>query len=521
MPFPSSAVDANDLGAPREGLDNLWNALDQLLPGRVSRLERDRISYARDMWSLGLLWTRRGRTPTPPDAVLWPETEDELARIVQLARTHHVPLIPFGAGSGVCGGTWALTGGLAVDLKRFEAIGPIDAINRTVEVGAGVMGELLERHLNERGYTLGHFPSSIYMSTVGGWIAARSAGQLSGKYGKIEDMTVRVRVVLGTGECLETPLRPQVGGDDAALLIGSEGTLCFFTGATLRVQPLPEARVFRAFEFDSLASGLEAMRLIFQSGLRPAAARLYDPFDTVVVARKHDGPHKKTPPSERGVVDRYLKPAALRGLAATSFNVARLLNFAVDGFTRVRFVLMFEGEKRRCEAEDLLARDICIRVAAVDLGPDPARRWFESRYDVSFRMSGVIDSFSVADTMEVACTWDKVKEVHRRVKEAVAPLAFSLCHFSHAYAEGCSLYFTFITSATGEGPMEERYQKVWAAALGAAIAAGSNVSHHHGIGLLKAEAYQRSLGGAQRLLVDLKRRCDPDGIMNPGKLGFS
>src|SRR5439155_23493331 len=142
--------------------------LKALLGARVSDSDQDRLSYARDMWPLALLWIRQGRTPPPPDLIVWPKTEAEILEVIALGRKERLAIIPFGAGSGVCGGIWALHGGIAIDLKRFDTIGEVDEQHRFVEVGAGVMGETLERRLNARGWTLGHFPSSIYMSTVGG-----------------------------------------------------------------------------------------------------------------------------------------------------------------------------------------------------------------------------------------------------------------------------------------------------------------------------------------------------------------
>ncbi len=209
-------VSVSALPPPSEAATALAQELAALLPGRVSLQEQDRLCYARDMWPQGLIWIREGRTPPPPDLVAWPKSEEEIAEVIRLARARKVPVIPFGAGSGVCGGTWAVQGGIALDLKRLEDVGAVDPDRLTVEAGAGVIGEVLERKLNAQGYTLGHFPSSIWMSTLGGWLAARSAGQLSNRYGKIEDMVLSVRAVTGRGELLVTPERPLRGAGPRA-----------------------------------------------------------------------------------------------------------------------------------------------------------------------------------------------------------------------------------------------------------------------------------------------------------------
>lgn len=484
--------------------------------GRVSTSEFDRIAYARDMWPLALLWIRQGRIPRPPDVVAWPKDEAEVAALVRLARARKLPLIPFGAGSGVCGGTWAVKGGVAVDLKRFDAISEVDPSRRTVDAGAGVFGEVLERRLAASGWTLGHFPSSIYMSTVGGWVAARSAGQLSSRYGKIEDMVVSLRAVLGTGEVLQTPERPFRGPDLAQLLIGSEGTLCTFTQARLRVFPQPEARVFRAFEFHGVEAGVDAIRRIFRAGMRPAVVRLYDPFDTALVGEeKHKGDgHPDSP------LRKELFASVTRALAPVTVGRPRLLNLIAHRFKKSLLVLVFEGEAGRCQAEAAAAQGICAGLGAVDRGEAPARRWYKKRYDVSYKMSKLIEAGTFVDTMECAAPWSRVHQVYLRVQQAVAPLAFVLCHFSHAYVDGCSLYFSFVGSGKSEPQIEQRYRAMWRSALSAAVAAGANVSHHHGIGLLKAQHLQDTLGDGRRMLAAVKGTFDPDGIMNPGKLGL-
>ncbi len=519
-PMRVSSVPTGALPPPRAAVVQAQARLGATVGGRISTVDADRLAYARDMWPLALLWIRQGRTPPPPDAVVWPSSEDDVIALTKAAREAKVALIPFGAGSGVCGGTWAVNGGVTVDVKRLDRIGAVDEVNRTVDVGAGVMGETLERKLNKRGWTVGHFPSSIYMSTVGGWIAARGAGQMSSRYGKIEDMTLSLRAVLGTGELVATRERPFEGPDLAPLLIGSEGTFCTFTGARLRVYPLPTGRAFHGFDFPSVEKGLEAIRLIFREGLRPAVTRLYDPFDTAFVGKGGHSEKPRTPPSDRSELDRSVVPAFLRELTRHTLGHPRLMNQLQRVFTKSRLVLLFEGDAARTEAEDRAATDICRKIGAEDLGDEPGRTWLKKRYDVSYRMSRLIDSGTFADTMEVSAPWEKVHDVYARVHEAASQYAFVLCHFSHAYADGCSLYFSFVGSGQTEQDMEQRYERLWNAALGAALSAGANVSHHHGVGLLKARALQDSLGEGRHAMAALKRVFDPDGIMNPGKLGL-
>ena len=207
--------------------------LAKLCDGRASAGAQDRIAYARDLWPKATYWAGLGKVPRPPDAICWPRDAEQLQAIIAFARERKLPLIPFGAGSGVCGGAIALTGGITVDLKRMDKLLHVDRDGLAFRAQAGIIGENLERLLEAQGLSLGHFPSSIYCSTLGGWLAARSAGQLSTRYGKIEDMCQSLTAVLGTGEKIELRSRPDAGADLAQLLIGSEGTLGFITEATM------------------------------------------------------------------------------------------------------------------------------------------------------------------------------------------------------------------------------------------------------------------------------------------------
>jgi alkyldihydroxyacetonephosphate synthase len=261
-----------------------------------------------------------------------------------------------------------------------------------------------------------------------------------------------------------------------------------------------------------------------RDGLRPAVVRLYDPFDTALVGK---GPgHTQQTDTARPHLDSIIAaqeraPWLARLAVQTVLGRPRVLNRVADLLRECLLVLVFEGEADLAAAEEEQALFLCRELGGTDLGPEPARHWMEQRYAVSYKQSKMFDAGGFADTMEVAATWEKVLPVYEAVRAAVSPLGFIMAHLSHAYLEGCSLYFTF----TGSGPTPEataaRYDAVWAAALGAAMKAGATVSHHHGVGFSKADALQRELGeGGLALLRAAKRACDPDRILNPGKLGL-
>jgi alkyldihydroxyacetonephosphate synthase len=520
--------------------DELIAELCGRFPGRVSTTPPDRSAYARDLWPRGLIGAAAGdAAPHPPDAVVWPTSTDEVAEIVRAAQRTGTPIVPYGAGSGVCGGAMPIRGGLLVDLKRMRRLVELDARAGAATFEAGVLGEHLEHELNRRGFTLGHFPSSIMCSTYGGWLAARSAGQLSTKYGKIEDMVRRLTFVDGRGQIHEL----ESGGspDLVQLVVGSEGTLGIITQATCTVRPLPDVRLYRGWAFPRVAAGLEAIRRLLQRNLRPAAVRLYDELDSFLHRSEKEKPHEghesehdaaqsegsalgewlaMLTPSGRGLLADWKKRAINAALSRPDLVnrfAGAVLPYAQNGCL---LVVGFEGERTTTEAETLAAAVELERAGGRDLGPGPGERWLAHRYAVSFRMSKVFDAGAFVDTMEVATTWDRLLELYAAVRQAVSPIAFVMAHFSHAYADGCSIYFTFAAKGATRVDAERKYDAIWRAGLAAANRVGATISHHHGVGLSKAPFMPEEHGEAMSIYRALKDVLDPSSIMNPGKMGL-
>src|SRR5689334_16534405 len=340
------------------------------------------------MWPRLLLGVREGIPPAHrPHAVVWPEHVREIVAIVRLARELRVPIVPYGGGSGVCGGAVPLHGGITVDTKRMQQVRSIRDAELICDVEAGLSGERFERELGRRGYTFGHFPSSIYCSTVGGWLATRAAGQLSTKYGKVEDRVAGLTLVTGRGEVIETdgPHRALRGPSWTQLVLGSEGTLGVITSARLRVAPAPQLRVFRGFEVDRVETGVQAIRRVLQRGLRPAVVRLYDELDTLLSSfGSHDeadaaGPdahHAPVPLIDTGALPAWPDPPGrdeggvlgrLRRLASSSALrreamhaalgrsqlVNRIAGTVADKLARrgCRMIIGLEGARIRTEIE--------------------------------------------------------------------------------------------------------------------------------------------------------------------------
>ncbi|AGP42168.1 FAD-binding oxidoreductase [Sorangium cellulosum] len=506
-------------------------AISRALPGiPASASPVDQIAYARDLWPRHHLAVTEGRIAEHrPGMILWPASTEEVARVVRFCADEGLPLVPYGAGSGVCGGVLPDARTVVLDLKRLSRRRSLDRQAPSVEIEAGALGIRFEEELNAEGFTLGHFPSSILCSTVGGWVAARSAGQCSGLYGKIEDMVASLECVVGRGEVVRFDRRAR-GPDLTPLLIGSEGVLGVVTAATLRLHPSPPARAFAAFSFPTLEAGWSAMREMFQAGLRPAVSRLYDPFDSFMARlgavrrqRGHAGagdePAEGPAARARGARGPGTGAAVLRGL----LRAPGLLNQAVDAVgSRVlrgaTLILIFEGTAR-ASAEDLArAAAIAGRAGARPLGEEPARHWLAHRYSVSYRQAPVFMAGAFSDTMEVAAPWSRLDALYRAVRGALGRHVFVMAHLSHAYPDGCSIYFTFAGSAPTVAAAEAKYDAAWRAALDAAIDAGGTLSHHHGVGRSKAPRLGAELGLGADVVHALRGVFDPAGIMNPGNL---
>ena len=564
----------------------------------------DRDVYARDMWPRLLIARRGGVEATigggGPDAIVWPESAREVAAVVKYAREAGLPIVPYGGGSGVCGGAVPVFGGITIDTKRMTQLRSVSTEELVCDVEGGINGERFERELARRGLTFGNFPSSIYCSTVGGWLATRAAGQLSTKYGKVEDRVSGLTLVTGKGDIVDTdgPSRAMRGPNWTQLLLGSEGTLGIITSARLRVSLAPQIRIFRGYSFDSLQAGLRGIQRVVQRGLRPAVVRLYDEFDTLINKahfggdaddqdhdefsaaragggyhglgknhREFDESHAPSPavgssplplwPSKEPADERQGLLARLRGFVRSKGNVAGNVQKMADApnwtttikrgalgaalgqakwvnaalgvtaeklaRTGCRMIIGFEGARIRSEVEAALAFAELESAGGRDQGEGPGWAWYEHRYAVSYRMSPMFRDGAFVDTMEVAGTWEQLHDLYHEVRAAIGRHAIVMAHFSHAYSEGCSIYFTFVGGGQGvdAATAEKSYDAIWRDGMQATTRVGGTISHHHGVGLLKAPYMRAEHREAMTIFDSLKASLDPDGIMNPGKMGLS
>ena len=433
----------------------------------------------RDLWPASIMERRAGNEP-PRVLVVRPSGREQVTAVLRWAGAHGVVVTPMGGGSGVCGALSPAQGEIVLDTGAFDRILEIDETNLVCRCESGVNGLELEQKLNARGLTLGHYPSSLPGTTVGGLIATRSSGQESSRYGSIEDMVLGLAVVLpdGTFAAPRPGPRSATGPALHELLIGAEGGLGVVLGAVLRVHRIPEATVGRGYVFADLRSGLECMRAVMQSGIRPLVMRLYDPEDS-----------------------------AFSG-------------FETSGGECV-LVIANAGLRKVAEAEAMVVHEFAGDARA--LGADPWRRWQEKRFDLSAeRLKAFLGpAGSYLDTIELAAMWTALPELHGKVKAAIGVGGLALCHFSHAYEQGCCAYFSFAGAADTESEARAAYGRAWEGAMSAALELGATISHHHGVGQARSRWVADEMGGWMRVWRAVKEGLDPQGTMNPRAVGGS
>ncbi len=434
---------------------------------------------SRDWWPLTLHWALAGSVPRRAAVLVRPTSTDEVCRILATCNDAGVPVTPAGGRSGVCGASVPVHGGVLLDLTGLDQIGHVDEISGVVETQAGVFGPDLENHINTlHGLTIGHFPQSFELATVGGWVACRGAGQYSTRYGKIEDMVVGLEVVLADGRVIRTGGAPAaaVGPDLNHVFVGSEGTLGVITSVWLRAHPVAETQRRAAYRLPDLATAFETVRRVVRSGATPAVLRLYDGVES---ARGHGG----------------------------------------DG-TNCTLLVLDEGDELMVEATMQMVDNVA-GTSGRRAEDQLVANWLVHRNDTS-ALQALSRKGLVVDTMEIAAPWSRLNDVYDAATSAIMNVPHALvasCHLSHSYLDGACLYFTFAAQPPSD-QIESTYIALWDAGQRAVLESGGNLSHHHGVGLNRARFVATALGPAHQVLIGIKQSLDPNGILNPGKLGF-
>jgi alkyldihydroxyacetonephosphate synthase len=464
-----------------------------------------RVSRAAGRSYTDLIRLRSGDGSGAPDAVVRPGGTAEVAAVLAACDVERVAVVPFGGGTSVVGGVEALRGGcsavVALDLGRMDRLLGVDRASLLASFEPGVSGPRADTLLASRGLTLGHFPQSHEFATIGGYVATRSAGQASTGYGRIDELVHGVHLTAPAGELVAKPLPASAAGPDLReLIVGSEGTLGVITEATLSVRPLPQRRRYEGWSFASFEQGCDALRAIEQSGQSPDVARLSDERET-----------------------RLAMALASSGSAAERAAMAYVRLRGQENGCLV--ILGYEGGERDVAHRRSHTRSLMRANGGVALGARPGDVWLRGRYAGPYLRDALLDRGVLVETLETATTWSRLGELHRAVGNALSealgargtpPLV--MCHVSHLYASGASLYFTFI-AAQQEGAELEQWRAAKTAASDAIVAHGGTITHHHAVGRDHAPWMRAEVGElGLELLRAAKERLDPRGIMNPGKL---
>jgi alkyldihydroxyacetonephosphate synthase len=454
----------------------------------ISTGRQTRRQSAIDSWPLALLRRVRGDDLAEPAAVISPATTGEVATVLAWASQTGTAVVPRGAGSGVCGGATADNDAVVLDLSRMDRIGPVDRESQTVEVQAGVRGDRLEEELAANDLTTGHYPQSVAISTVGGWIAASSAGQASTGFGAIEDVLLGLTAVLPDGEILR--LRPvprsAAGPDLRRLLIGSEGTLAVVTEATLACRARPTAWEWLAFGYPDFTTMAGALKNVRRAGTGAAVLRGYDETDAQLGF---------------GALNHTTGCVALAGFPAGPAGPPGL-----------------DARKQAATA--------ILHANGTELGARYGEHWWQHRNDAVQTFAQIMGperTFGtgvIVDTMEVAGLWSAVPRLYGAIKTELSAHAQAVaCHLSHLYPSGSSLYFTFLITGADDHEAETTYRAAWQQAAHACTEAGGTITHHHGVGRLKAPFLAQDLGETGTAVLNtIRAALDPAGIMNPGGL---
>jgi alkyldihydroxyacetonephosphate synthase len=458
--------------------------------------DRDRLLHAGGKSTLDLLRRKDPGSQDAPDAVLLPggpKGEDAVAGILRYCSEHRIAVVPFGGGTSVVGGLDPTRGEFAavvsLDLRRFDRLIWMDEVSGQAVLGAGVTGPDAERLLAELGFSLGHFPQSFEYATIGGFAATRSSGQDSAGYGRFNDMVRGLRMVTPVGT-LDLGRAPEsaAGPDLRQLLIGSEGAFGVITQVRLRVHRAPEATRYEAWSFPDFATGAAALRAVIQNATGPTVIRLSDEAETGV------------------------------NLATTEAIGEGQVTGGCLGIT------VFEGTKEHVESRHAETSALLTAQGGTSLGEGPAQAWERGRFGAPYLRDALLSAGALCETLETATDWAGVPALKAAVTQALTGAlaetgtpALVMCHISHVYPTGASLYFTVVAGQRGN-PLEQ-WQAAKKAASDAIVANGGTITHHHAVGADHRPWMRDEVGelGVQ-VLRAVKATLDPAGILNPGKL---
>ncbi|CAN5244266.1 FAD-binding oxidoreductase [soil metagenome] len=511
----SVPVAFEDLRIPEPSLSpGLQAALEQALGGGPASTDPlDRLEHARGKSLRDLVRHRRGELGRLPDVVVRPGDEDQVAAVLRAALDADAVLIPFGGGTSISGSLEASEEEertvISLDLSRLSGVLAVDAASRLARIQAGAFGPDLERQLNARGWTLGHFPDSFTHSTLGGWIATRSSGMQSDRYGDIGDLTRAVRVVTPAGLLVTRPVpSTSTGPSVREMVLGSEGRLGVITEATLHVRRVPEQRIILGYLFPTWADGLAAMQDIAASEAAVSVTRVSDASETAFSFATRKRP---------SILDR------LKSKALTTY-LRRRHGFDVEAMC-LSFI-GYEGSRRHVEAQRKLVGRIVGRHGGVCIGSSPGELYDQKKFDTPYIRDFLLDRGALADVSETAAPWSRLSTLYDTVLAAahgafdeLGVRGFIMCHLSHSYHAGACLYFTFAFKPSAQEDGLGEYDLVKSAIQQAFIDSGATLSHHHAVGTEHARWLEADISApGVAMLQALFTGMDPGANLNPGKI---
>src|SRR6478609_4124175 len=483
------AVPSAPLAAPAIDADVLDRLAATLGPENVRTDDDTRRLRTRGKSTPDLLRMRAGDLSDAPDAVVRPSTHDEVAAVLAFAVEHHLAVVPFGGGTSVTGGLVArrdgFAGVLSLDLVRMKRLLAVDHTSMTATLEPGLRGPEAEALLAAEGLTLGHYPQSWEFASIGGFAATRSSGQSSAGYGRFDSVVVGLTVATPRGRVdLGSAPANAAGPDLRQLFLGSEGAFGVITSVTVRVRRLAETKVYEGWRWPSFADGAAAMRTLAQAGLLPTVLRLSDEAESAL---------------------NLADPGAIGGEAATGCLM----------------ITGFEGEPAAVAAKRAAVTAVLTGIGGSLAGEAPGEKWVHGRFDAPYLRDSMLDAGVLVETLETATFWSNVDNLYTGVKTALESSlgqpSLVLCHISHVYETGCSLYFTVAAKETDD-PLPQ-WLAAKSAACDAIVAAGATITHHHAVGTdhkpwLAAEIGEVGVSVLRAVKADL----DPTGILNPGVL---
>src|SRR5579864_3052488 len=473
--------------SPRIAPDELAAAVGA---DNVSTASEVRIRHTRGKSTPDLLRLRAGDVAGVPDLVVWPGSHDEVLAVLRLCSSRQIAVVPFGGGTSVVGGlepeVSGFAGVVALDLRRMNALVELDEVSRVAVLEPGLRAPQAEALLAQRGFTLGHFPQSFEYASVGGFAATRSSGQASAGYGRFDEMVVSLRLASPAGTLvLGRAPKSAAGPDLRQLVLGSEGTLGVITSVGVQVQPKPAQRIYDGWRLPSFTVGLDVVRRLAQDGPRPAVLRLSDEVETALGLAR---------PGELG-----------------------------SGGEGALAIVGYEGSAAEVRGRREATTGV-LEAAGGQPDAEAGPAWERERYHGPYLRDALLDAGALVETLETVVFWSALPGLYDAVRTALTESLSEwgtppvvLCHVSHVYPAGASLYFT-IACAAGEDPVAQ-WRTAKAAASEAILATGGSITHHHGVGIDHRPWYEREIGDlAIDVLRAVKSRLDPAGIMNPGVL---